>query len=408
MDLATVSSEDFSRLLHNDLYGTYSDLRRLNSPLRVYFSGGEINSSALFFSSYEHAKRILADDSCISKDFSASTGTSVLTTDNTFSESMLFRDNPEHKFLKSLFSDYFKRVPISTYWDVSKNESDLLLRKALEVKGSDQVDFIKDFAGKLPLCVILNVLGFPNEKIIEIASLSEIINRGADTFSPLTVAKEEKNEAVQKCFDLLFHAALGEWQAEKDALFEQVQGFVATRAISPEVAAANLLLLLFAGHETTIALLGNLFYCLASSPDQLQKLVQDSSLIDSAVDEALRFESPLQRSTFRVATKAFTLDGLKIDEGEEIYVLIGAANRDEHVFPDSSIFDLSRRPNSHLSFGKGSHHCLGRHLSLLEAKASLDSFFSCFPSMENMHICSSHWNASTFVRHLDFLTLGFD
>ena len=130
--------------------------------------------------------------------------------------------------------------------------------------------------------------------------------------------------------------------------------------------------------------------------------------MDFAVEEVLRCESPLPRSTFRVASRAFTLDDLTIDEGEELYVLIGAANRDEYVFSNASVFDLSRRPNPHLSFGKGSHHCLGRHLSILEAKAALRSFFSCFPCTVNMHILSSRWSTSTFIRSLDFLTLGFD
>lgn len=405
MHVPLLSDKELSALLFRDIYGTYSDFRHLNSPIRVYLSTRD-ERSALFFSKYEHVKRILSEDCCVSKD--SFVNTSIFIDDDSFLGSILFQDNPEHDSVKDLFFDFFKKTPISRFWELCKNSSDLCLKSAWARRTSGQLNLMEDFAFKLPLFVMMNVLGFPNEKMNELDSLSNIIHSGSDGISAPHLLKKAKKNATAECLDLLTCAAKGEWQAGKGTLLVEVEDFVRSQKISPEVAAANLLLLLFAGHETTSALIGSLFYCLASFPDQLQRLLRNSNLMDSAIDEVLRFESPLQRSTFRCATKAFSFDGLTIDKGEELYAFIGAANRDECVFSNASLFDVSRRPNPYLSFGKGSHHCLGRHLAILEAKAAFNSFLTNFPGIVSINICSSRWSKSTFMRNLDLLMLSFE
>jgi cytochrome P450 len=128
------------------------------------------------------------------------------------------------------------------------------------------------------------------------------------------------------------------------------------------------LLIVVAGYETTVHLLGNGLRSLLRFPDQLQLLREQPELIDSTIEEMLRFESPLQRSTFRIVREPIEIGGRQLLPGMQVAALFGAANRDETQFPDAERFDIRRNPNKHLAFGVGVHRCLGERLARLEAR----------------------------------------
>ena len=141
-----------------------------------------------------------------------------------------------------------------------------------------------------------------------------------------------------------------------------------------------MLLLLVAGNETTRNLIGNGMLALLKNPDQLQRLRDQPELLDSAVDELLRYDSPVQLNG-RKALEDVELGGKRIRAGQVVISLVGAANRDPEVFADPDSLDIGRREKSHLSFGRGIHYCLGAPLALLEARIAFATMLKRFASI---------------------------
>ena len=142
----------------------------------------------------------------------------------------------------------------------------------------------------------------------------------------------------------------------------------------------TLMLLLVAGNETTRNLIGNGMLALLKHPDQLQRLRDNPDLLDSAVNELLRYDSPVQLDG-RIAHEDLEIAGTQIQAGERVISAIGAANRDPAVFTDPNVLDIGRREKSHISFGRGIHHCLGAPLATLEGRIAFSSLLDRFPSM---------------------------
>jgi cytochrome P450 len=156
--------------------------------------------------------------------------------------------------------------------------------------------------------------------------------------------------------------------------------------------------MLVAGYETTVAALGNGMYSLLKEPSQMQKLQNNIELIPGAIEEILRYETPLQRSTFRIITSDCVLGGRKLREGDQVGALIGAANRDPQAFTDPNQFQIDRKPNRHLAFGAGIHACLG---ALLARKELQIAFTSLVQQSKFFNFAGSVvWNNSTLIRSL--------
>jgi cytochrome P450 len=135
----------------------------------------------------------------------------------------------------------------------------------------------------------------------------------------------------------------------------------------------NLVMLYAAGHETTVNLIGNGIYALLRHPKQMRRMAEDDTLGESAIDELLRYDSS-QQLAWRVATEEVEIGGHRFRSGEQLMLLLGAANRDPDVFPDPDALDLRRSPNRHLSFGRGRHTCMGAWLARLQAGTAIRAF----------------------------------
>src|SRR3990172_3690217 len=169
---------------------------------------------------------------------------------------------------------------------------------------------------------------------------------------------------------------------------------------------AMCMLLLIAGHETTVNLLGNGLLTLLGHPAQLTLLKNRPELLPSAVEEMLRFESPVQRATFRLTPEPFEIGTTTLEKGQQVSAVIGAANRDPDPFLQPDTFDITRQPNRHLAFGLGIHFCLGAPLARVEARIG---FARLLEQLPNLQLVSQtpDWSTNTFFRGLRTLPVTF-
>jgi cytochrome P450 len=169
-------------------------------------------------------------------------------------------------------------------------------------------------------------------------------------------------------------------------------------SLSEQELLATLILLLVAGNETTTNLIGNGMLALLRNRDQLELLRDDASLAESAVEELLRFDSPVQ-GTGRVATEDIEVGGVTVEQGRVAFLLLGAANRDPAVFAEPDRLDITRKENRHVAFGFGIHFCLGAPLARMEAQVALPALLERFPNIE-LADEAPEWNAGLILRGL--------
>jgi cytochrome P450 len=179
--------------------------------------------------------------------------------------------------------------------------------------------------------------------------------------------------------------------------------------LAPNELVAMTLLLLLAGFETTVNLIGNGVLTLLQHPDQLEKLRNDPALIKPAVEEMLRFAGPIDTSTERYARQDITIAGTTIPRGEMVMVAIASANRDERQFAHPDSFDITRDPNKHLSFGAGTHFCLGAALARLEAQIAINALLRRAPHLRlAVPPDRLRWKPGLILRGLESLPVIFE
>jgi cytochrome P450 PksS len=178
--------------------------------------------------------------------------------------------------------------------------------------------------------------------------------------------------------------------------------------LSEDELLAMVFLLLVAGHETTVNLIGNGTLTLLEHPDQLEKLRSEPALLKPAVEEILRFTSPVEMATERYAREDVTMHGVTIPRGEMVFAVIASANRDERQFTNPDSLDITREPNKHLAFGLGNHFCLGASLARLEGQVAIDTLLQRFPDL-----CLAvgpkalRWRRGLLLRGLEALPVAF-
>ena len=167
-------------------------------------------------------------------------------------------------------------------------------------------------------------------------------------------------------------------------------------------------LLLVAGHETTVNLIGNGTLALLQHPDECQRLRKNPALIKSAVEEFLRYLSPVEMATERYASEDVTIAGVTIPRGVPVFAVIASANRDEQQFSTATALDITREPNKHLSFGLGAHYCLGAPLARLEGQVAINTLLQRLPGMRLAVAPESlRWRGGLILRGLKSLPVTF-
>jgi cytochrome P450 len=242
----------------------------------------------------------------------------------------------------------------------------------------EAVDLADEFARVLPGHVVCDLLGFPEEDHGYLAGLfDEMVRR-----TPGEVEVPESAWAANRAMRGYVADAMTTRRAEPHAdLLTALVEAQRQGVLEPAEAASMPVHLFFAGIQTTSALIARSLLLLAQYPAERAKLVDDPSLIPGAVEEFLRFESPIQWFA-RTTTRDVTLRGTTIPEGARVLLMWGSANRDERRWPDADRLDITRPPRRHLAFGDGVHHCLGAPLARLEARISLEELLPRLPTYE--------------------------
>lgn len=293
--------------------------------------------------------------------------TLLVDTDSIAFRSFLFLNPPDHTRLRRLVAKAFTPSRVEELTPRIEQFTEELLEPLRA--GATEIDLIGAFASPLPVRVISDLLGIPLEDRPRLVEWSHAMARGLDPAFLVPADLRSWQEVAQLEFsEYIRYLAARRRGAPGDDL---LSALVAVRdqgdTLTEDELVATCILLLAAGHETTVNLLGNGMLALLRQPDQLDLLRRQPELMVNAVEELLRYDSPVQL-TGRVALADTELRGIPVPAGSFLLMLVGAANRDPEAHPDPDRLDVSRQPTRHLAFGQGIHFCLGAPLARLEAQ----------------------------------------
>jgi unspecific monooxygenase len=317
---------------------------------------------------------------------------------------MLDRDPPDHTRLRGLVSKAFTpRVVEGLRPRVQQIVDGLLDQNA--ARGS--MELIEDFAYPLPVTVICEMLGVPVEDHETFKGWSREMARSLDPEEFLPQDVVERRQRAIESFSEYFSRLIEERRARPrdDLLSALIAAEEAGDKLTGPELLAICILLLVAGHETTVNLIGNGTLALLRHPEQLQKLRDDPSLARSAVEEFLRYDPPVQ-FTGRVALADMEIGGHVLSKGQQAMLLLASANRDPEVFAEPDRLDITRRENRHLSFGHGIHFCLGAPLARVEGEIAFSGLVRRF---EGLHLLTEapEYKENIVLRGLASLPVGF-
>jgi cytochrome P450 PksS len=315
---------------------------------------------------------------------------------------MLDLDAADHSRLRGLVQQAFTPRLVENMRERVQDITDSLWT-AVEPRGT--TDLIRDFALPLPATIIANILGVPARDMHRFHRWTNAML----TAKPTTLGKLFLMPHVIALLRYIRKLVMARRADPRDDLVSAlVEAHAAGDHLSEDELTAMIALLLVAGHETTVNLIGNGLLALLDHPLQMERLRDDPSLMKTAVEEFLRYDSPVQMGTERFTCVDVTLAGVTIPKGELVFALIGSANRDDRQFDRPDELDLARDPNKHLAFGQGVHYCLGAPLARLEAQIALSTLLRRAPDLR-MAIPRSalRYRSALILRGLESLPLTF-
>ena len=291
----------------------------------------------------------------------------------------LFRDPPDHTRLRGLVSKAFTPKVVESLRARTQQIVDELLDTAFE---ADRVDLLESFAYPLPVRIICDMLGVPVADQEGFKSWSTSLARGLDPDFLLTgEAIKDRDDAVMQFAQYFFELLAERRRSPGDDLLSRLVEVEDDGGVLSEgELLSTCILLLVAGHETTVNLISGGTLALLRHPDQLERFRTDPAVNRSGVEEMLRYVSPVQL-TGRAMIEDIEIAGVTLRAGDFVMVLIASGNHDADQFPDPERFDVGRTPNNHLGFGFGIHHCLGAPLARMETQVALTSLVRRAPDL---------------------------
>jgi cytochrome P450 len=343
-----------------DPYPVYRELR---DEAPVYWSA-EARSWVL--SRYDDVSAALTDPATYSSASGVYPTPTGVDMTELFLPMLVMSDPPRHTQLRQLVSRAFTPRRIAALDTSVHTVAHELLD---QTSSAGPWDFVSGFSGPLPAIVIADMLGVPREDRDRFRAWSTTLVQS----NPMLGEMGTGMEAAGALYDY-FGSFLAERRVRPadDLMTALVQAEVEGERLSEEELLGFCFLLLVAGHETTTNLLSNGVALLADRPEIRDQLRADPDLVPLAVEELLRFDSPVQ-GIGRTLTREVELYGQQMKRGESVLLLFGSANRDDRAFPDAEVFDLGRSSEPHVALGRGIHFCLGASLARMEARIALDA-----------------------------------
>ncbi len=378
----------------------YPFYARLRAEAPVYRITLPIFQRAWLVTRYDDVLTALKDER-FSKDWSAKMPWLLRVSLRPLTRSMLNLDPPDHTRLRALAHKAFTPRLVERLRERIQSVCDDLLNA---VPPNGQTELVREYALPLPITIIAELLGIPAQDRLRFHSWSRSMIAASSGMDVL--------RALPKVW--LFIRYLRKLFAQRrvrprdDLVTALVQAEEAGDTLSEDELLAMVVLLLIAGYETTANLIASGTLALIQHPQQRDRLQDNPALAESAIEELLRYTSPGDIATARLAREEVTIGSVTIPRGDLVLAVLGSANHDESQFPDPDTLDITREPNKHLAFGQGVHYCLGAPLARLEGRIALTTLFRRFPNLRLAERPESlRWRKGLFFRGLEGLPVAF-
>jgi len=368
-------------VMFSNPYPRFAELRR-NAPVSRAFSKQLLGGTGYMLTRHEHVL-LLHNDVRFSSD-PTSQGSSFLMRHlprmfRLLTSSMVYKDDPDHARLRRLVNKAFTpRMVQQMTGEIERIVAELLDK--VDARGSETVDLVAEVAVPLPLSVISTMLGVGDQDRNEFHVLMErfVVRLGSGSAADAMRAVP----TARKLYAVLERLAEQRRAQPDDGLISALLAASEDGdSLSPDEVMAMIFLLMLAGHDTTANLIGSSALALIEHPEQAERLRADPALTPRAVEELLRFTTPVPCGASRTLLDDVEVDGTTMPKGSKVLGMINSANRDETVFERPDELNLGRDPNRHLTFAFGKHFCLGNQLARLEGQIAIGELVRRFPAM---------------------------
>jgi cytochrome P450 len=365
-------------------YETFAAMREQDPILRQPGLDGE--TPVWFLTRYDDVVAMLLDDerfvldaalALTPEELEAERGPVPPELNELINRHVLTTDGDDHRRLRRLVSKAFTPKMVEQLRPRIQEVADELV-DAMEAGGQAQADLVDSFAFPLPIIVIAELLGIPAEDRHRFRVWSNTFVSPSLGEDALAVFLDHTREFLTYLTELFERRRA---EPRDDLVSALLQAEEQGDSLKENELFSMMILLIIAGHETTVSLIANSVLALLTHPDELERLRRDPALVPAAVEELLRYDSPVERTITRWAATDVELGGHSIKRGDYVIAVLGSANRDETRFPNADTLDLDRADVRHVGFGRGRHFCLGAPLARIEAEIALTTLLRRLPGL---------------------------
>lgn len=326
-------------------------------------------------------------------------------------DTLAYMDAPEHTAIKNVTSNWFLPANVRKREDVIRGLAREAVGRLMTFEG-ETVDIVKDFALHYPLRVIMTLFGVPREDELQMLKLTQELFGSTDPEEQRAEVAPEPDVAARMWRAAMadFFAYFNQLSADRRAKpTDDLASIIANAKVDGEYLSESFvngyyIAIATAGHDTTASTISGAVQAFARFPDQLAKVRNDMSLVPSLVEEALRWVSPVKHFQ-RIVSEDTEFRGRQLSAGDTVMLCYPSANRDEEVFTDPEVFDVTRRPNKHIAFGYGPHMCIGQHVAKLEMRILLEELL---PKLESVELAGAgKYVAANFLSGLKSQPITF-